>query len=184
MSKLIPRLSTEELDPRLAEMLRPKVERLRYLGEFFQCTGHQPEALMSFYKLTEDLKHALPDNLTELVALSSAAFMGNAYERVQHERLSLKLGFSEAWVRDVLRLAPDESSELSAVEKLAQKLTLAILERRGHDTSDELDAFIEAIGHKQAVAVLLLVGRYVMHALIANCLALEPPVTSPLEVKQ
>src|SRR5919202_6512700 len=101
MSKLIPRLSTEELDPRLAEMLRPKVERLKYLGEFFQCTGHQPEALMSFYKLTEDLKEALPDNLTELVALSCATFMGNAYERVQHERLALKLGFTEAWVREV-----------------------------------------------------------------------------------
>ena len=184
MSKLIPRLSMEELDPQLAEMLRPKVERLRYLGEFFQCTGHQPEALMSFYTLTEDLKEALPDNLTELVALSSATFMGNAYERVQHERLSLKLGFSEAWVREVLRLAPGESGELSTNERLVQKLTLAVLERRGHNTSAELEAVVEAIGHKQAVAVLLLVGRYVMHALVANCLALEPPVTSPLEAKQ
>lgn len=184
MSRLIPRLSMAELDPQLSEMLRPKVERLKYLGEFFQCTGHQPEALMSFYKLTEDLKEALPDNLTELVALSCAAFMGNAYERVQHERLSLKLGFSEAWVREALRLTPDESSELSATEKLVQKLTLAVLERRGHNTSAELEAVVEAIGHQQAVAVLLLVGRYVMHALVANCLALEPPVTSPLEAKQ
>src|ERR671939_1183992 len=109
MSDLIPRLSMPELDPQLAELLRPKVERLNYLGEFFQCTGHQPEALMSFYKLTEDLKEALPDNLTELVALSSATFMDNAYERVQHERLSLKLGFSEAWVRACIRLAPGEA---------------------------------------------------------------------------
>jgi hypothetical protein len=173
-----------ELDPQLAEMLRPKVERLKYLGEFFQCTGHQPEALMSFYKLTEDLKEALPDNLTELVALSCATFMDNAYERVQHERLSLKLGFKESWVSEVLRLAPDKSGELSMNERLVQRLTLAVLERRGHSTSAELDAVVEAIGHKQAVAVLLLIGRYVMHALIANCLALEPPVTSPLEAKQ
>lgn len=184
MSRLIPRLSMAELDPQLAEMLRPKVERLKYLGEFFQCTGHQPAALMSFYKLTEDLKEALPDNLTELVALSSATFMDNAYERVQHERLSLKLGFKESWVREVLRLAPDESGELSMNEMLVQTLTLAVLERRGHNTSAELGAVVEAIGHKQAVAVLLLIGRYVMHALIANCLALEPPVTSPLEAKQ
>jgi len=27
----------------------------------------------------------------------------------------------------------------------------------------------------------MLIGRYVMHALIANSLALEPPVSSPLE---
>src|SRR5947209_10053174 len=86
-------LPISELDPQLAEMLRPKVERLNYLGEFFQCTGHQPRALMSFYSLTEDLKDALPDNITELVALTVAAKMRNAYERVQHERLALKLGF-------------------------------------------------------------------------------------------
>src|SRR5215813_8037256 len=102
MSALIPRLSFAELEPQLAELLRPKVERLNYLGEFFQCTAHQPRALMSFYKLTEDLKEALPDNLTELVALTIASKMGNAYERVQHERLALKLGFSEDWVREVI----------------------------------------------------------------------------------
>src|SRR5919109_3418223 len=104
MSALIPRLSVSELDPRLAELLRPKVERLNYLGEFFQCTGHQPQALISFHKLTEDLKEALPDNLTELVALTVAAKLDNPYERVQHERLALKLGFSERWAREVISL--------------------------------------------------------------------------------
>lgn len=183
MSKLIPRLSYEQLDPQLAEMLRPKVERLKYLGEFFQCTGHQPRALMSFHQLTEDLKHALPDNLTELVALSVAAVMGNDYERVQHERLSLKLGYGEEWVRAVLALDPENSHELSQAERLAQKLTLALVERRGHDTASETDALVKVIGHEKAVGVLMLAGRYVMHALIANCLALEPPVTSPLEEK-
>src|SRR5919197_4365114 len=98
MSDLIPRLTMAELDPQLAELLRPKVERLNYLGEFFQCTGHQPRALMSFYTLTEDLKEALPDNLTELVALTIATRMRNNYERVQHERLALKQGFSEDWI--------------------------------------------------------------------------------------
>ena len=181
MSKLIPRLSYEQLDSRLAEMLRPKVERLKYLGEFFQCTGHQQRALMSFHQLTEDLKDALPDNLTELVALTVAASMGNAYERVQHERLSLKLGLGEPWVRAVLALEPDRAPELSGVERLAQRLTLAVIERRGHDTAGELDALVRETGHEQAVGVLMLVGRYVMHALIANCLALEPPVSSPLE---
>src|SRR5713226_9846747 len=110
MSASIPRLAMTELDPDLAELLRPKVERLNYLGEFFQCTGQQPRALMSFYMLTEDLKEALPDNLTELVALTIAAKMKNAYERVQHERLALKLGFNEAWVRDVLALEANDRS--------------------------------------------------------------------------
>src|SRR2546428_11186740 len=112
MSALIPRLSMADLDPELARLLRPKVERLNYLGEFFQCTGHQPRALISFYTLTEDLKEALPDNLTELVALTVAVKMNNAYERVQHERLSLKLGFSEAWAREVISFKAKTGGEL------------------------------------------------------------------------
>src|SRR6266496_481777 len=137
MSALIPRLSFSELDPQLAEVLRPKVERLNYLGEFFQCTGHQPGALVSFHKLTEDLKEALPDNLTELVALTIATVMDNAYERVQHERLSLKLGLSEAWIRDVVSLQMESGGQLSKTELFVQKLALAVVNRRGHDSQSE-----------------------------------------------
>jgi alkylhydroperoxidase family enzyme len=169
-----------ELDPDLAELLRPKVERLNYLGEFFQCTGHQPRALISFYTLTEDLKKALPDNLTELVALSIATRMNNAYERVQHERLSLKLGLSEEWIREVTALLAKRGGTLSETEVVVQKLVLAVIERGGHDTGAELEEVVKAIGHEQGIAVLMLIGRYVMHALIANSLALEPPVSSPL----
>ena len=183
MSRLIPRLSYAELDPALAEALRPKVERLGYLGEFFQCAAHQPRALLSFHRLTDDLKEALPDDLTEVVALTVAALTGNDYERVQHERLALKLGFTEAWVREVLSLKTERGGELSEAERAAQRLAVAVVERRGHDTTGELEAVVELVGHVQAVGVLLLVGRYVMHALVANCLALKPPVSSPLSDK-
>jgi len=181
MSDLIPRLSFSELDPQLAEMLRPKFERLKYLGEFFQCTGHQPRALMSFYTLTEDLKNALPDNITELVALTVAVKMRNSYEGVQHERLALKLGFGEQWVREVLSLEANDRSRLSPEELLVQRFCIAVLDRDGQETTAEFESVIEAIGYKDAVAVLMLIGRYVMHALIANSLALAPPVTSPLD---
>jgi len=170
-----------ELDPDLAELLRPKVERLNYLGEFFQCTGHQPRALISFYTLTEDLKKALPDNLTELVALTIATKMNNAYERVQHERLSLKLGLGEAWVREVGSLSSNRDGNLSENEVSVQKFVLAVIERGGHETSIELEGVVKAIGHEQGIGVLMLIGRYVMHALIANSLALKPPVSSPVE---
>src|SRR5712692_1106723 len=157
MSASIPRLSYSELDPQLAEMLRPKVERLNYLGEFFQCTGHQPRALISFHKLTEDLKEALPDNLTELVALTIAAKMKNAYERVQHERLALKLGFSEAWVREVVSLEV-KKGKLLPEELSVQRFVVAVLERDGHETTTEFESVIEAIGYKDALAVLMLIG--------------------------
>ena len=180
MSAMIPRLAFEELRPDLAEMLRPRVERLGYLGEFFKCAGHQPQALMTFMRLTEDLKHALPDRLTEVVSLTVATVYENDYERVQHERLSLKLGFGEAWARGVISLRADGSGGMSEAEILTQKLTLAVIERHGHSANVELEAVIKAVGHEQAIAVLMLIGRYITHALIVNSLNLAPPVPSPL----
>src|ERR1700751_2155163 len=122
MSDEIPRLSANEMPPALASFLRPRIERLGYLGEFFQCTAHQPEALLSFLEFTDHLKHALPNNLTEVVSLSVAQWMNNSYEGVQHERLSLKLGFGEDWLREVLSLSADGKGILSEQEVLVQRL--------------------------------------------------------------
>lgn len=181
MSTPIPKLTEAEMAPELAALLRPRVERLGYLGEFFRYTAHQPKALASFLGFTEELKKALPGNLTEVVALTVASLMNNAYERVQHERLALKLGFSRDWVRGVLRLEPEAGNGLSNCEALVQRLSIAVLARRGHATQEELEAVARVAGPEQAIAVLMLIGRYVTHALIVNTLDLEPPVASPLE---
>lgn len=183
MSTLIPRLSTADMAPELARMLRPRMERLGYLGEFFQCTAHQPQALMSFMKLTEELKRSLPDDLTEVVALSVACLTGSTYERNQHECLSLELGFGKPWLRDVVSLNPNAGGALTEQEALVQKLVLAVVARKGHDTDAELEDVIKAIGYQRAIAVLMLIGRYLMHALIVNSLSLSPAVPSPLDEK-
>src|ERR1700755_505427 len=133
MSKLIPRLSQEELHPELEAFLRPRIVRLGCLGEFFQCTAHQPEALLSFLEFTEHLKHALPNNLTEVVVLSVAVMMNNDYERVQHERLCIKLGFSQEWLDAVLSLV-DHREALTIEEQRVQELTTAMIERGGRNT--------------------------------------------------
>src|SRR5258708_32718885 len=135
MDDLIPKLAQEEMAPELVAMLRPRVERLGYLGEFFRYTAHQPQALMSFLDFTEYLKRALPNNLTEVVALTVAAFMSNAYERVQHERLSLKLGFGKAWVREVLSIRPEAAANMSPAESDVQQLTLAGLQSGSRHTA-------------------------------------------------
>ena len=183
MSKLIPPLSEADMPPDLAALLRPRVQRLGYLGEFFRYTAHQPKALMSFMEFTEDLKSALPDKLTEVVALSVAGLMDNSYERVQHERLSLRLGFGEKWVRDVLSLRAEGNDSLSEEERLVQRLAIAVVTRKGHECTPELEAAIRAIGPAMTIAVLMLIGRYATHALIVNTLNLAPPVPSPLENK-
>lgn len=183
MSKLIPRVTREKLHPDLEAFLRPRIERLGYLGEFFQCTAHQPEALLSFLQFTDHLKHALPNSLTEVVSLSVAQLMNNSYERVQHERLSLKLGFGEAWVREVLTLSANGSGVLSEQEVMVQRLVVAVIERKGHHTNPELEAVIRSIGPAMTIAVLMLIGRYMSHAMIVNSLNLDAPVPSPLEAK-
>jgi alkylhydroperoxidase family enzyme len=184
MSDLIPRLSREKLHPELEAFLQPRIERLGYLGEFFQCTAHQPEALLSFLEFTDHLKHALPNNLTEVVSLTVAQLMNNRYERVQHERLSLKLGFGEDWLREVLSLFADGGGQLSEQEVLVQRLVVAAINRKGHGVTPELEAVVQSLGPAMTIAILMLVGRYVSHALIANALNLAAPVPSPLEMKR
>jgi alkylhydroperoxidase family enzyme len=183
MSDLIPRLKRENLHPDLQTYLRPRVERLGYLGEFFQCAGHQPQALLSFLQYTDHLKHALPNNLTEIVSLTVAQLMNNGYERVQHERLSLKLGFGEEWLREVLTLKSDGKGRLSDQEVLVQRLAMAAINRQGHHITAELEPVVRCIGPAMSIAVLMLVGRYLSHAIIANALNLAPPVPSPLALE-
>ena len=181
MSTSIPLLSEAELPPELAARLKSRVERLGYLGDFFRYTAHQPKALMSFLELTEDLKRALPNNLTEVIALSVGVLMNNSYERVQHERLSLTLGYGQEWIRELLSLQAEGEGTLSKQERAVQRLTIAVVTRKGKDCAAELEAVIRAFGPATAIAVLMLIGRYVTHGLIANTLDLTPPVPSPLK---
>ncbi len=178
MSTRIPRLEMNELAPNVQETLSARVKRLGYLGEFFKCSGHNPDVLVSFMEMTEALKEALPDRLTEVGALTVAGAMGNAYERHQHERLSEKLGFGRDWVAVVIRLEPDASSPMSDAERAVQRLALAVVARNGRNVDTELESVIDCIGAKQAMAVMFLIGRYVMHAYIVNALDLKPPVPS------
>lgn len=178
MSERIARLTFEELAPNVQNVLRARVERLGYLGEFFRCSGHQPDVLAPFMAMTEALKKALPDRLTEIGALTIACLMDNGYERHQHERLSVKLGFGAEWVADVQRLEPDNDSSLSDVERAVQRLVIAAAKNGGKGVSPQLEAVIDHIGPEQAMAILFLVGRYITHAIVVNALQLAPPVPS------
>ncbi|WP_119166284.1 carboxymuconolactone decarboxylase family protein [Algihabitans albus] len=198
MSKAIPRLDLREMPDGLAAALQPRVERLGYLGEFFRVAGHQPQALEAFVDFTESAKSDLPKALVEVIALTCAAHLGNAYERHQHERLSVRLGLGRDWVEAVERLNPDGlnpdglgleeetpkgTQALSEAECAVQRYLLAALESHGrseaaHTTFEHL---VELLGHRQAVAVMMVAGRYLVHALIVNTLALEPPVPSIFE---
>ncbi len=174
----IRRLRYDELDEGLRELLRPKVERLGYLGEFFAVGGHQPAATRLFQEFTEALKAALPAELTEVVALCVASTLGNDYERTQHEQLSYKLGFSREWIAAAVgQAAPDV---LSQAAKAARALAASMVAGYGRGSAPVLTEAVKVLGEERAVGVLLTVGRYIAHAVVSNTLELRAPVPSVL----
>ena len=181
MPSSLPRLEFEELDPDLAAYLDARIKRLGYLGEFFKCAGHQPRALLAFMEFTEASKEGQPKKLTETIALTVAGWMGNDYERNQHERLSIRSGFGREWVAAVNALDPEKQGSLDAGEQQLQRLVLTMLESKGLDAGEQFEAFVEAVGPETAMAAVMIAGRYVVHALIVNTLQLRPPVPSIFE---
>jgi len=173
----VPLIDVEELDPQVRRRLQAKIDRLGYLGDFFQLTAHQPEALAAFIDYTDATKKALPDDLAEVVALTVATLTGNDYERHQHERLSIKLGLTKDWVESIERLAP-ESTALTLEQRATQRWVLAVLPNHGHGSESEVDELVRTLGPRDAIAVALMCGRYVAHATIANSFGIKSPVAS------
>lgn len=154
--------------------LRPRVRRLGYLGAFFAFAARQPEALHGFHRFTEELKTSVSPDVTDVVALTVAAALRNDYERVQHERLACRRGRTAAWVRAAA--TGDPAGELTATEEAARALAGRMIAGAGHGVDAELADLTGLVGQDDAVAVLLLIGRYVAHAHVANALSLTAPV--------
>lgn len=178
MSARLKRVQFDDLGARLQTLLRARVERLGYLGEFFQVMAAQADLLAPFIEMTDALKKTLPERLTEVGALTVATLLGNKYELHQHEQLSKKLGFGEEWVAAVQQVSPLAAPILSFEERAVQRLVIAIVTRSGTGVAPEMEALIDAVGCEQTIAVMFLVGRYMTHALIVNSLGLAPPVDS------
>ena len=181
MSTQIPRLEMELLRPDLATYLEPRVKRLGYLGELFKCAGNAPDVILQFMHFTDALKDALPDRLTELGALTVASFMENRYERHQHERLSVKLGLPREWIAQVTKLDPAAADALTEAERAAQIYALAALRNRAIGVEREFETFASLVSPSEAMAFVLLIGRYITHAIVVNTLQLAPPVPSIFE---
>jgi alkylhydroperoxidase family enzyme len=178
MSASIPRLQLADMPPALADYLTPRVRRLGYLGELFQVSGHAPDVLLTFMQFTEALKDALPDKLAETAVLTTATLMENAYERNQHERLCVRLGFGRDWISDVERLEPHQAPHMSDDERAVQRYVVAAVTTHGLAAHDEFEDLAARLPAAQAVAIAMLVGRYVTHALVVNTFRLSPPVQS------
>lgn len=170
-----------ELAASLQQELQPVVDRLGYFGEFFQVFGQVPSAMETFMGYTRSVKAPLSDAENELLALTVCASLGADYERIQHERLCVKLGIGLDWIAAASGRAGHDPSWLSESEQGLRRLALAIVERHGKNCQDEISACVSAIGQIKTKAALLQITRFTAIATLCNCDQLALPVPSVFE---
>jgi alkylhydroperoxidase family enzyme len=172
------RLAFDELDPALRAELQPVVDRLGYFGEFFQVCGAVPGAVSGFMAYTKAVKAPLSDAENEVLALAVCAELGAAYELIQHERLSVRLGLQPEWIAAAEGRQGADAARLSAAETALRTLALAALRRMGRDCAAELAAAAALLGPQKAAAALMQVTRFMGIAVLCNSLSLSLPVAS------
>ena len=174
----IPRVAFDALDPAVRDFLKPTVERLGYFGEFFQVAAHVPGAIPAFMQYTGAVKAPLTDAQNEVLALTVCGMLEADYERIQHERLSRKLGFPLEWIAAAESRPGSHPSSLAGDERVLQALAVAVVTRQGLRCADEVRAVAAALGPEKTVAALLQISRFVTIALLCNALSLTLPVPS------
>lgn len=178
MTRPMPRLSFEEIDPELQNLLKPTVERLGYFGEMFQVMAHLPKGLDCFMKYTAAVRDPLSFNLNEVCALTVCSRMGADYERIQHERLSLRTGLDREWIGELTGVIHPKPGRLSAEEAKVRDLALAMVNRGGKDCEAEVGAVVDALGPTRAMAVMLQITRFMNISILVNALQVALPVPS------
>lgn len=174
----LPRLSLEQVEPALRTELEPTVARLGYFGEFFQVFGAVPGAMSAFMTYTKAVKAPLSDAENELLALTVCSALDDNYERIQHERLSVRLGFSTQWIAAAEGRAGTDVSQLSPAEMALRQLALAVIARHGKDCGTQVISASAQLGPQKVAAALMQITRFMTIATLCNALSLSLPVPS------
>jgi alkylhydroperoxidase family enzyme len=172
--------SLEDMPAPLRALLEPRVQRLGYLGEFFSLAANQPEALVHGLTYNETLKASMSAELVEVVAITVAAAAGNPYERVQHERVALRLGMSPEQIR-ALRDEREPDAALTAEQRAACRMARHVVRDLGHDGEAAFQHLLDVAGSTVAVGCLLMAGHYLGFSAVANTWRLRAPAPSPLD---
>jgi len=157
MTELNP-LDFSEIDPGLQAQLQPTVDRLGYFGAFFRYAAHAPQVLSSFMAMSGALKAALPDDINETLALTICSAMDFPYERIQHERLSLKLGFDRDWI--ALMVGRPSPVSPTPSQQAARAMGLALAEGRHGAAGEEAERLAGLSSPATAVAALFQATRF------------------------
>lgn len=172
----ISRLAYEKVEPSLRPVLEPIVDRLGYFGEFFQYAAHAPDVLSGFMAYTAAIKAALTDRINELIALTVCTALDCAYERVQHERLALRLGFDRAWIAALV--GSGDVSALDDADRAVRALALAVAARDERAGRSALAAVATEFGEAAAIGMLFQITRFMTICSIGRLLDIALPVGS------
>lgn len=172
------RLSLDEIAPELRAELEPTVARLGYFGEFFQVFSAVPGAVSAFMGYTKAVKAPLADSENEVLALTVCAALGDSYERIQHERLSVRLGLSTDWIAAAEGRAGADMACLSVEEAALRELALAVSGAHGKDCQTAIAAAAAILGAQKTATALLQITRFMGIATLCNALELSLPVPS------
>ena len=175
-----PRLGFEQLSLSLQETLGPTLKRVGYFGEFFAVLGHNPAALTAFMEYTKAVKAPLSDRQNEVLALIVCTCTGASYERIQHELVCLRLGFSREWIMGLTGRAQPARGLLSQDEEALRMLAVAMLERPGR-LDREFYAVRQQLGDAAALAAVLQIARFQMLACLLQAFDMRLPIGSPLD---
>lgn len=174
----IRRMQYEELDPSLQTLLKPTVDRLGYLGEYFQVAGQVPGAVPAFMQYTGAVKAPLADAHNEVLALAVCRMLEADYEMIQHERLARRFGLSLEWIAAAEAREGSNPSALNEEERALQALAQAAVASHGLRCKSELQVVVAKLGPQRAVAAMLQISRFVGIALMCNALEMALPVQS------
>ena len=158
------------VDPASApEQVRTALERTPPLN-VFRLTAHASSVFRPFLRyggaLLSDLE--LDPVLRELAILRVAVLAGAEYERVQHEPIAAGVGAGPEQIARATR--PGEPGE--GVEGLV----LALVEetaRDGRGSAATTDALVAALGERQLVELLLVIGQYRGLAVLMNTVEID-----------
>jgi alkylhydroperoxidase family enzyme len=165
-----------ETSQAVQNLLAATVERQGYFGEMFAYLSHTPEALAGFMQYSGALRSDLPARLNELIALAVCARLDFAYERIQHERLSLKLDLDREWIAALTGHGPMVA--LDPAETAAHALAEAVANGDTATASTALNDLAAASDDRIAIAALLQATRFVSVCVIGRTLGVTLPVPS------
>ena len=176
-AKPISPLAFEDLSLASQDLLRPRYERLGYLGEIFGVLGNDDAVLRAFVGFADASASPVDQDVREVVALAIAAATDAEPELFQHERRALRLGFTSDEIAAIETLDPDHS-DLRAGTRDVRAASAAAARGDWAGARAALAKLSTAAGPSVAAGVLLQIGYYLMATSMGHILALTPPVTS------